>query len=132
MPQPFRVLLLNKTHKRLKLFKDELPDKSKTTTPHMTVAQLCLIILVGDPLKTDAWILACSCSTELFMAMQQYKYQHILRNPSHIPSHALFLLQTDPHIFNLPSRFTQQELFSGINSSQRLFLRMILTLSKKE
>ena len=42
---------------------------SITTTPHMTVSRQCLITLVGDPLKTDALIPACSCSTELFMVM---------------------------------------------------------------
>ena len=49
--------------------KDELPDGSITTTLHMTMSQQCLITLVGDPLKTDALIPACSCSTELFMVM---------------------------------------------------------------
>ena len=126
----------------------------KKTTQHRTVSRQCLIILVGDPLKTDTLIPACSCTTELCMAMYQYTYQHILINASDLPikctlsrldrstpigilGRVWFLIVSTSDFctltyFTTSSSFTQQQLLYGINSPQIVFstfLNLVLNLT---
>ena len=60
--------------------------------------------------------------------------QYILRNPSDLPVTCTLspIDRSTPMQFTTSSRFTQQQLFYGINSPQRLFSWIILTPSKKE
>ena len=70
----------------------------------------------------------------IIQATWQYKYQHILRNPSDtlvictlsVLDRSILLQHT------ISSHFTQLQLFFGIDFHQTLFLGLILTPSKKE